>query len=235
MKNEVCDDVEVNGELFEEQNLVAIKIDYQDAVVNGVHANGGIIEVEEVLEGDWTKSPLNANGKAKKSSLERYPRRFTRSALKSKEDIVAKGNDYVDQSEGNSKGVMYEGNGEVCKDIVVFSEASRSENTEMAVVTVDIGTVVPVKSSENAECDAGKDSEEPSSAVPRRKLEMKMSKQISQGKVPSNVQELLATEPFSSMDAESSEPVCSKCVMLNLSSVGPVYSTRKRYRSDFEA
>ncbi|XP_021722047.1 increased DNA methylation 1-like [Chenopodium quinoa] len=30
------------------------------------------------------------------------------------------------------------------------------------------------------------------------------------------------------MDAESSEPVCSKCVMLNLSSVGPVYSTRKR-------
>uniref|UniRef100_A0A803MGH9 PHD-type domain-containing protein n=1 Tax=Chenopodium quinoa TaxID=63459 RepID=A0A803MGH9_CHEQI len=373
MENEVCDDVEVNGELFEEQNLVAIKIDYQDAVVNGVHANGGIIEVEEVLEGDWTKSPLNANGKAKKSSLERYPRRFTRSALKSKEDIVAKGNDYVDQSEGNSKGVMYEGNGEVCKDIVVFSEASRSESngvvknsliekysrrvtrsaskpkvddsdrekavpatldTEMAVVTVDIGTVVPVKSSENAECDAGKDSEEPSSAVPRRKLEMKMSKQISQGKVPSNVQELLATgllegcpvyydggkglklngrirgigilcscglckgckvippslfeihacnkykravqyiylengrslihilkackstrlstleatiqnaigplpekklivcqnckEPFSSMDAESSEPVCSKCVMLNLSSVGPVYSTRKR-------
>ncbi|KAL9228089.1 hypothetical protein vseg_003703 [Gypsophila vaccaria] len=38
-------------------------------------------------------------------------------------------------------------------------------------------------------------------------------------------------EPFLTMDAECSNPVCSSCIMLNLSSIGPFYSTRKMCRS----
>ncbi|KAK9723936.1 hypothetical protein RND81_05G035600 [Saponaria officinalis] len=38
-------------------------------------------------------------------------------------------------------------------------------------------------------------------------------------------------EPFLTLDAECSDPVCSSCIMSNLSSVGPVYSSRKLCRS----
>lgn len=337
-----------------------------------VDANGGSIEVEEdeLVEAVSTKSPLKAvNGNAKSSSVERHPRRFTRSALKSNVDTITIGNDSVEQNAEISRAVSNESNGEVCKEIVVFSEPQMTVSKEevkgslvekytrrvtrsvskptLEPVPLDIEKpvtavldgekAVPVTTTENVDCDVDLHSKEPSSASPRKKLEMKMSKQISNAKIPSNVQELLATgllegcpvyydggkglklngrirgigilcscglcrgskvippslfeihacnkykravqyiylengrslihilkackstrlntleatvqnaigplpekklivcenckEPFSSMDAESSEPVCSKCVMLNLSPIGPVYSTRKRCRT----
>ncbi|KMT06448.1 hypothetical protein BVRB_7g161170 [Beta vulgaris subsp. vulgaris] len=362
---EVKDGLDLNN--VEEQGLVVAG---ENAVVTEVDdIIGGSIEddkdklVEEVL----TKSPLNAvNGDAKKSSVDSYPRRFTRSALKAKVDTVATGDDSVDGTVENSKVVMNEDNGEVCKEIVVVEtsmsvskgevdnlspekhtrrftrsvskpKSDDSELCSVGTVILDTEKAVRGTSNENGECDVDKAREEPSSATPRRKLEMKMSKQISHAKIPSNVQELLATgllegcpvyydggkglklngrirgigilcscglckgckvippslfeihacnkykraaqyiylengrsliqilkackstrldtleatvqnaigplpekkfiicenckEPYSSMDAETPEPVCSKCVMSNLSPIGPVYSTRKRCRS----
>ncbi|KNA08208.1 hypothetical protein SOVF_164770 [Spinacia oleracea] len=371
-----------------------VEVDYQDAVYDDAQANGGSIELDngKVVEGVSIKSPLKANGNSKKlkSSLYIYPKRFTRSALKSKVDTLTLGNDSGEKNKENSgngeKNKENSGNGELRKEIVVFSEPPMTEcnkvknsfvekytrrvtrsaskpkvddnnlhlvepvtlgrekpvlvtvDSKKAIpVTLDIEKAVPVTINEIAECEVDKDIAEPNSPTRRKKLEIKMSKQISNAKVPSNVQELLATgllegcpvyydggkglklngrirgigilcscglcrgckvippslfeihacnkykravqyiflqngrslihilkackstrlntleatvqnaigplpekkiivcqnckEPFSSMDAESSEPVCSKCVMLNLSPIGPVYSTRKRCRS----
>ncbi|KAL2933418.1 Increased DNA methylation 1 [Bienertia sinuspersici] len=367
MKNVKSDDIEVNngsvkgkgstkcGNAEEDNELHvnngSIKVD-KDKVVEGVSKKSPLKAV---------------NGNANSSSVERHSRRFTRSTLKSKVDTMTVENETVEENAESMKAVVNkpvtnEPNGEASNElaIVVYQspeskEELKGKNTRRLTrsaskskvegssvgsaenVTLDSEKAVHVVSNENAEYDMDKHNEEPTSATPRRKLEMKMSKQISPTKIPTTVLELFGTgmlegcpvyydggkgrelhgrirgigilcscslckgmkvippslfeihacntykravqyiyldngrslihilktckstrlntleatihnaigplpekkvlicqncsESFSTMDAESSEPVCSTCVMSNMSPVGPVYSSRKRCRS----
>ncbi|XP_057535170.1 increased DNA methylation 1 isoform X2 [Amaranthus tricolor] len=361
---DIVDDGLNNSLQSEEPGLVSHKDSQELSLVKIGDTNGGSMEIDKdkIVEG---VSPLKiVKGTVKKSSVERYPRRFTRSALKSKEDIMPLGNVFEYPNEGKLKTVMNETNGEICKEIVVWEPQKSESNGEVKsslpmkytrrftrsslkpkidgingeLVSVDLKeVVVPVTSNVEAECGVKKQEEKRKSATRGKKLEMKMSKQISHVKAITTVQELFETgllegcsvyydggkdvkltgrirgigilcscglckgckvippslfeihacnkykravqyiclengrslinilktckstrlntveatvqnavgplpekkllvcqsckEPFSSMDGESSEPVCGRCVMSNSSPIGPVYSARKFCRS----
>lgn len=259
-------------------------------------------EVDEPRTSSHTQMTEN-NGEFKNSSLEQYSRRYTSLALKPK-------------VEGTGSSLIEEASDSVTPD---------KKNTESVMNDL------------NAEAVMEKDFEESMSATPKRKLEMKMSKQVALANIPTTVKELFETAllegcpvyynggkgaglrgrirglgilcscglcqgrkvippslfeihacnsykraaqyiciengrsfiqilkeckstrlstleatvqnaigplperklvvcqnckvPFSTMDAETSEAVCSSCVMSNLSPIGPVFSYRKTCRS----
>lgn len=327
------------------------------------------VDKGEVASETLSVCPSNVvNEELKNSSVEGYPRRFTRSALKSKgdnltsvtESMVPDGGDVyeamvehkaeVDEPGTSSHTQMTENNGE-------FNNSSLEQDSRRytysalkpkvdrrgsCLIEEASDSVIPDKKNTesimkdvNAEAVMEKDFEELVSATPKRKLEMKMSKQVALANIPTTVKELFETallegcpvyynggkgtglrgrirglgilcscglcqgrkvippslfeihacnsykraaqyiclengrsfiqilkeckttrlstleatvqnaigplperklvvcqnckEPFSTMDAETSEAVCSSCVMSNLSPIGPVFSYRKTY------
>uniref|UniRef100_A0A7C9EC43 PHD-type domain-containing protein n=1 Tax=Opuntia streptacantha TaxID=393608 RepID=A0A7C9EC43_OPUST len=325
----------------------------------------------EVASGTLSVCPSNVvNEEMKNLSVEGHPKRFTRSALKSKVDNLTSATDSMVPDGSDVYEAMIEHNAEV-DGARASSHAERTENngefknssleqhsrrytcsalkpkvegTGSCLIEEASDYVAPVKKNAesvindvNAEAVMENDVEESMSATPKRKLEMKMSKQIALANIPTTVKELFETallegcpvyynggkgaglcgrirglgilcscglcqgrkvippslfeihacnsykraaqyiclengrsfiqilkeckstrlstleatvqnaigplperklvvcqnckERFSTMDAETSEAVCSSCIMSNLSPIGPVFSYRKTCRS----
>ncbi|KAJ8438681.1 hypothetical protein Cgig2_011864 [Carnegiea gigantea] len=368
-----------------EDNGVAINLSAEDnGLINNVQiedrglSNSSVkeqhlmpkVDKGEVASETLSVCPSNVvNEELKNSSVEGYPRRFTRSALKSKGDNLTSATESMVPDGGDVYGAMVEHNAEV-DEPRISSHTQMTENngefknssleqhsrryTSLALkpkvegtgsslieeasdsVTPDKKNTESVMNDVNAEAVMEKDFEESMSATPKRKLEMKMSKQVALANIPTTVKELFETallegcpvyynggkgaglrgrirglgilcscglcqgrkvippslfeihacnsykraaqyiclengrsfiqilkeckstrlstleatvqnaigplperklvvcqnckEPFSTMDAETSEAVCSSCVMSNLSPIGPVFSYRKTCR-----